>query len=111
MNEEDYYCLEFFVNQLKVDRENKENTVDLYEAIFLIASTLHDMENKLDHLLDLVPLKYKKFNPKEGENPFFSIKQMEIPRDKESLNAAKERMENLLKGCVKQDSSEASSTS
>ena len=61
---------------------------------------IYELEQSVKHLYDLVPIKYKKFNPKSGENSFFSLK--EINPSKEDYESDKKRMSELLRKIKRQ---------
>ncbi len=60
-----------------------------------LLSEVEYLRNYREYLHNLIPTKYKKFNPKSCENPFFSLNDHKpSPEDFES---SKKRMADLLK--------------
>lgn len=67
----------------------------LEEIVRKLFIQVHEMETYIKYLHDLIPMKYKKIHPKDGENPFFS--KSDFKYTPEEGAAAKLRMEELLR--------------
>lgn len=86
---DDYLFEEFYDN---LEENEKSSTIVSYLRDISIRIT--DLEIFNEYLMDLIPLKYKKFHVKPGENPFFSKE--DIQPSQEDIQQAKERMRSLL---------------
>ena len=86
---DDYLFEEFYDN---LEQNEKSSTIVSYLRDISIRIT--DLEIFNEYLIDLIPLKYKKFHVKPGENPFFSKE--DIQPSQEDIQKAKERMRSLL---------------
>lgn len=100
--------------------ENIEDYIEINEKIYLLEEKVESLKSKLKYLSDLIrfhklddiPLKYKKFNPNNGEYAFFETQdtittheissfgrchhllkdKLEFPKDPLEFTKAKERM-------------------
>lgn len=93
MDDEEYnlYDLKELLLEIK---ENGEGTIHLGKALLTLVNHIEELINFNDYLMELIPLKYKKFHVKPGENPFFSKE--DIQPSQEDIQQAKERMRSLL---------------
>jgi len=89
---EEFETLDDILNYLD-DNEYDENLSR--KAIHLLVAEVIFLNNKIQYLIDLVTIKYKKFNPKSGENPFFTNRPTYSPTP-EQITEARKRMEDLL---------------
>lgn len=92
--EDDEYNLYDLKELLLEIKENGEGTINFDKALLTLVNHIEELINFNDYLMDLIPMKYKKFNPTPGENPFFSIE--DIHPSQEDIHQAKERMRSLL---------------
>ena len=75
------------------DIEDIENIEQIKNVLKEMHSHLQEIHMYQHYLHEIIPRKYKKFNPKPNENPFFNLK--EIPNLQEREDA-KKRMEQLF---------------
>lgn len=84
---ENYLFEEFYDN---LDENEKDSKIVSYLRELTIRITVLEDFNK--YLMQLIPMKYKKFNP--NGNPFFSVD--DIQPNQEDFEKAKERMASLF---------------
>lgn len=100
--DKEIYDLDELIEILEDIKNNGEGILNFPKAFYCLAKEIGEIKFYLQCLNDLIPLKYKKFNPKNGENPFFSKNDIhDSLNDPEERRKAKERMENLLKNTNK----------
>jgi hypothetical protein len=90
-DEYDFYELKDLLLEIK---ENGTGNINFCKAILTLVNHIEELINFNDYLMELIPLKYKKFHVKPGENPFFSKE--DIHPSQEDIQLAKERMRSLL---------------
>ncbi len=83
----------FLSDLIKAEFENK----NWKEICMKLEMQIYQLEEYMKYFHDLIPLKYKKFDPKKGENPFFSYSKFTLPNDAKEYEEAKKRMEEFLK--------------
>ena len=91
------YKDEWLFNYLYEEYESPKDLESALKTIKSLYITISEIGAYLANLHEIIPLRYKKQFPKPGENPFFGKNMFEIPKDPKELQAAKERMESLLK--------------
>lgn len=69
---------------------------ELHEILSEMWKQIWDNSRKVEQILDLIPMKYKRAFPKPGEPIFFSKQDANKHISPEELNAAKERMKALM---------------
>lgn len=93
----DLYELHELIDLLEEIKNEGQGTMSLPKAIYCLAKEMEELKFYLQCFHDLIPIKYRKLHPQEGENPFFSLNdishQINIPEERRK---AKERMEKLL---------------
>jgi len=78
-------------------KKTGEGDLNIPKAFYCLMKEIYNLRLKLEYIHALIPLKYKKSFPKNGENPYFGIKDLGLDQvDVEEFKKAKERMENLL---------------
>ncbi len=118
--DEDLYSLDKLIEMLEEMRKNGGGQLSIPKAIYCLAKEIEKVQKYQEYLHKIIPGKYKKFNPKESENPFFShsditvggpspadftislwesginYHDISIPDNEEQLEFAKVRMNKLL---------------
>lgn len=109
MNNEngDIYSLNELISCLEQIRDDGEGLLNFPKAFYCLAKEIEKLSDYQTFLHELIPLKYKKFFFKEGENPFFSLMDFKAHESKQAFEDAKKRMKTLLEKS-KPNSSEAS---
>lgn len=86
-NEKDVYELEELIEKLEKIKKGENEPINFPKSFYTLSCELQDLKDKticqmaqqlesmqyyIDCLHKIIPKKYKKTFPKEGENPFFS---------------------------------------
>lgn len=94
MNEDNIYGL-FDMKEIILEiKENGDGKINIPKAFLTLLIEIEQLNEFNRFLMELIPMKYKKFNPRSGENPFFS--KIDIRPPNEDIENAKERMRSLL---------------
>lgn len=94
------YDFETLLDVLEDIRCEGRNSLNLPGAIYCLSLEIKKIILYQERLHSLIPLKYKKVFPKEGENPFFSKE--EIQPNAEDYAAAKERVRLIKEKIAKE---------
>lgn len=88
----------FLELQEKLDfiRDEKDGSINFLNVIDLLVKEIEFLHEKIEWIFDLVPIRYKKAFPIEGENPFFTKSDFKRV-DQDEYENAKIRMAALLK--------------
>ena len=92
MYKDDGFYKDFYEDFIKSDSLEKD--------VKYLSIQIYELHKYLECLHELIPIKYKKTNPKPGENPFFS-KNVSASPTKEEIESAILRMEEFLKQSTK----------
>lgn len=98
MEYDELYNLDGLIDILEECREQNSGIINWPKACYCLCLEIRKLKEYQEYLHQLVPMKYKKIMPSEGENPFFSTNQFKIPENKQELERAKKRMHDLSKG-------------
>jgi hypothetical protein len=95
---DDDYDLYHLIETLEEIKEDGQGSLNMPKAIYCLAKEIAEIKLYLEYLHDMIPQKFKKFNPQPGENPFFSKDDIfDIGYSVENVKKAKERMEGYKK--------------
>jgi hypothetical protein len=72
-----------------------EGNLNIAKSIYTLATLIKELYFYKDCVHKIIPNQYKKFNPKKGENPFFSFD--EFKPNSEDYKKSKERMDEIIK--------------
>lgn len=95
MENDDFYDLDTLIEKLQEIKENETGFLSFAKAFYCLAKEIQRINYYIDFLNKCIPHKYKKIFPKDGENPFFEVDNLEL--DSLGLKNPQERKDCLAR--------------